>query len=92
MAHQEAREPIVGLVLALCIPGGGHAYVQRWTDVVVILAVLVALVLWTPWWCWTGFHAFQAVAAMGAIVGWNREHSSDLTAPVPPPKRRGEDR
>lgn len=92
MAHEEAREPVVGLILALCIPGGGHGYVQRWTDVIVIIAIFVVLVLYTPWWAWALFHAFQAIAAMGAVSRFNQQYSRDVGAPVPPPKRRGDNR
>jgi len=75
------------MLLSVCLPGLGYAYVGRWTGALVSLAVVVALFMVRQWALLGLFWAVQVVASGGAVRRWNRENAADFTAPVPPPAR-----
>jgi hypothetical protein len=87
MPTATTKEPVLGMILAACVPGLGHGYVGAWPTVILVVTVAAALVFVRAWWMLGAFHVFQLIAARGAVLRWNAQHAADLSAPVPPPTR-----
>jgi hypothetical protein len=92
--NQGAKDPVVGVVLSLFMPGLGHLYAGRLASFVVFLAIESWLVSESELgWC-AAIHVFQAIAAGGAVKQWNQRRQAGLATnvPIPPPPPAGSGR
>lgn len=81
----EAKDPTIALILALCLPGGGYAFVGRPQAALVVIGIFAVLFMAGWWKTLVVFHVLQAVASRGAAIERNRALSGDSALPVPPP-------
>src|SRR5262245_14529243 len=87
------RDPVLGALLSLVLPGLGFGYAGHFFNSVVVLAIEMALLSYRDkppaLAALAAVHLFQCVAAAGAVRGWNARHaaagSAVLDIPPPPP-------
>jgi hypothetical protein len=87
---QVAKDPAVGVVLSLFIPGLGHLYAGRAAPFVGFLVSESWLFSERHYVLFAVVHLFQAIAAGGAVKHWNQAQAGlGMDVPVPPPPPPG---
>jgi len=87
------KDPVIGVVLSLFMPGLGHLYAGRVGSFVAFLAIEMWLLSSEFVAGLVVVHFFQAIAAGGAVKHWNQAQAAglamDVAVPPPPPAGAG---